>query len=180
MQKEHQEKIIEKNKAENNSKGLLDELAFIIRNIIQEEIEKALQERKIEAKSFENEQVICESADEKDLERIVTNYLHMLGVPSHVAGYKYLRTSIILGVNDPAIIQQITKQLYPKIAKQYNSTSARVERAIRHAIEVACNRGQEEAIEEIFGYTISAEKGKPTNSEFIATLADRILINDLK
>lgn len=111
---------------------------------------------------------------EENLEALVTNIIHEVGVPAHIKGYQYLREAIIMVVNDIDVINQITKSLYPKIAYKFNTTPSRVERAIRHAIEVAWGRGQQEAVENIFGYTISASKGKPTNSEFIAMIADKL------
>ena len=115
--------------------------------------------------------------DEKskeNLEALVTNIIHEVGVPAHIKGYQYLRESIMMVVNDIDIINQITKQLYPEIAKKYETTPSRVERAIRHAIEVAWGRGDQETVESIFGYTVNAVKGKPTNSEFIAMIADKL------
>lgn len=117
---------------------------------------------------------IANNTKEDNLEALVTNLIHEVGVPAHIKGYQYLREAIIMVVNDIDVINQITKSLYPKIAKKYNTTPSRVERAIRHAIEVAWGRGQQEAVENIFGYTISAAKGKPTNSEFIAMIADKL------
>ena len=111
---------------------------------------------------------------EENLEALVTNVIHEVGVPAHIKGYQYLREAIMMVVNDIDVINQITKSLYPKIALKFNTTPSRVERAIRHAIEVAWGRGQQEAVENIFGYTISAAKGKPTNSEFIAMIADKL------
>ena len=111
---------------------------------------------------------------EDNLEALVTNIIHEVGVPAHIKGYQYLREAIIMVVNDIDVINQITKSLYPKIAHKFGTTPSRVERAIRHAIEVAWGRGQQEAVENIFGYTISAAKGKPTNSEFIAMIADKL------
>ncbi len=111
---------------------------------------------------------------EDNLEALVTNIIHEVGVPAHIKGYQYLREAIIMVVNDIDVINQITKSLYPKIAYKFNTTPSRVERAIRHAIEVAWGRGQQEVVEKIFGYTISAAKGKPTNSEFIAMIADKL------
>ena len=108
------------------------------------------------------------------LEALVTNVIHELGVPAHIKGYQYLREAIIMVVNDIDIINQITKQLYPEIAVKFRTTPSRVERAIRHAIEVAWSRGEQASVERIFGYTISAAKGKPTNSEFIAMIADKL------
>ena len=115
-----------------------------------------------------------ESKKEENLEALVTNVIHEVGVPAHIKGYQYLREAIMMVVNDIDVINQITKSLYPKIALKYSTTPSRVERAIRHAIEVAWGRGQQEAVESIFGYTISAAKGKPTNSEFIAMIADKL------
>ena len=112
--------------------------------------------------------------DENGVEALVTNVIHEVGVPAHIKGYQYLREAIILVVNDIDVINQITKQLYPEIAEKFRTTPSRVERAIRHAIEVAWGRGQQEAVESIFGYTVSAAKGKPTNSEFIAMIADKL------
>lgn len=106
----------------------------------------------------------------ENLEALVTNVIHEIGVPAHIKGYQYLREAIMMVVNDIDIINQITKQLYPEIAKRYKTTPSRVERAIRHAIEVAWGRGDGDAVESIFGYTVSAAKGKPTNSEFIAMI----------
>ena len=111
---------------------------------------------------------------EDNLEALVTNVIHEVGVPAHIKGYQYLREAIIMVVNDIDVINQITKSLYPKIAAKFNTTPSRVERAIRHAIEVAWGRGEQAIVENIFGYTISASKGKPTNSEFIAMIADKL------
>lgn len=112
--------------------------------------------------------------NEENLEALVTNIIHEVGVPAHIKGYQYLREAIIMVVNDIDVINQITKSLYPKIAYKFNTTPSRVERAIRHAIEVAWGRGDQKTVENIFGYTISAAKGKPTNSEFIAMIADKL------
>jgi two-component system response regulator (stage 0 sporulation protein A) len=108
------------------------------------------------------------------LESDITNLMHEIGVPAHIKGYQYLRTAIALCVNNMDLISAVTKELYPMIAKEYNTTSSRVERAIRHAIEVAWTRGRLETINSLFGYTIHTGKGKPTNSEFIALLSDKI------
>ena len=97
-----------------------------------------------------------------------------MGVPAHIKGYQYLRDGIIMAVEDVEVINQITKQLYPDLAKKYHTTASRVERAIRHAIEVAWGRGQLDIVESIFGYTVNANKGKPTNSEFIAMISDKL------
>ncbi len=109
-----------------------------------------------------------------DLETLVTEFIHDLGVPAHIKGYHYLRTAIMMVVNDMDLLNYITKELYPEIAKAYQTTSSRVERAIRHSIEVAWTRGKPQTMNEVFGYTINTGKGKPTNSEFIAMVADRI------
>jgi len=109
-----------------------------------------------------------------DLESIVTEFIHELGVPAHIKGYQYIRTAIMMVVDNMELLNYITKRLYPAIAKKYQTTSSRVERAIRHSIEVAWTRGKPETMDEIFGYTIDTGKGKPTNSEFIAMVADRI------
>ena len=110
----------------------------------------------------------------QDLEADVTNIIHEIGVPAHIKGYQYLRDAIIMSVENREVINSITKILYPTIAKMNKTTSSRVERAIRHAIEVAWSRGKMDTIDELFGYTISTGKGKPTNSEFIALIADKI------
>lgn len=115
-----------------------------------------------------------EKKNEENLEALVTNMIHEIGVPAHIKGYQYLREAIMMVVNDIDIINQITKQLYPEIAQKYHTTPSRVERAIRHAIEVAWGRGEPAVVENIFGYTVSASKGKPTNSEFIAMIADKL------
>ena len=112
--------------------------------------------------------------DDDTVEALVTNVIHEIGVPAHIKGYQYLREAIIMVVNNIDIINQITKQLYPEIAEKYHTTPSRVERAIRHAIEVAWGRGEPAVVENIFGYTVSASKGKPTHSEFIAMIADKL------
>ena len=124
--------------------------------------------------------VILESGDDEntdELEAVVTNIIHEIGVPAHIKGYQYLRSAIMIAVKDMDILNSITKQLYPNIAEMYGTTASRVERAIRHAIEVAWSRGRIETINELFGYTISAGKGKPTNSEFVALIADKIRLD---
>ena len=109
-----------------------------------------------------------------NLENRVTNMLHEIGIPAHIKGYHYLRDAIIMAVEDMDVLNAITKILYPTVAKKYQTTSSRVERAIRHAIEVAWSRGKLDTLDELFGYTVSTGKGKPTNSEFIALIADTI------
>ena len=112
--------------------------------------------------------------DEFGIEIKVTQILHEIGVPAHIKGYQYLRDSIMMAVEQPAIINAVTKQLYPAVAKKYETTSSRVERAIRHAIEVAWDRGNVDVLNSYFGYTIQTDRGKPTNSEFIAMISDRL------
>ena len=112
----------------------------------------------------------------QDLETMVTKVIHEVGVPAHIKGYRYLRDSIMMTVNNMEIINSITKLLYPTVAKLYSTTPSRVERAIRHAIEVAWDRGEPETLNRYFGYTIASGKGKPTNSEFIAMIADNLRI----
>lgn len=111
---------------------------------------------------------------EQDLINRVTNMLHEIGIPAHIKGYHYLRDAIMMSVEDMDVLNAITKVLYPTVAKKYQTTSSRVERAIRHAIEVAWSRGKLDTLDELFGYTVSNGKGKPTNSEFIALIADTI------
>lgn len=110
----------------------------------------------------------------RNLESDVTNIIHEIGVPAHIKGYQYLRDAIIMSVNDMEMLNSITKILYPTIAKMHQTTPSRVERAIRHAIEVAWSRGKMDTIDALFGYTINTGKGKPTNSEFVALIADKI------
>ncbi|NLH00733.1 MAG: sporulation transcription factor Spo0A [Clostridiales bacterium] len=109
---------------------------------------------------------------EDNLEAVVTEVIHEIGVPAHIKGYQYLREAIILAINDMEVINSVTKVLYPTVAKKFCTTPSRVERAIRHAIEVAWDRGDIETLQKFFGYTVSNVKGKPTNSEFIAMIAD--------
>lgn len=109
-----------------------------------------------------------------DLEKSVTEIILDVGVPAHIKGYQYLRTAIMMAVNDSEILNAITKVLYPSIAKEYKTTSSRVERAIRHAIEVAWDRGNIDTLHDLFGYSIKTSKGKPTNSEFVAMIADKL------
>ncbi|MCL2498800.1 MAG: sporulation transcription factor Spo0A [Defluviitaleaceae bacterium] len=120
----------------------------------------------VDARSLKNRAV--------NLETKVTGILHEIGVPAHIRGYHYMREAIMMAVDDIDVLNYITKELYPTIAKKCNTTPSRVERAIRHAIEVAWSRGKVDVIDSLFGYTISNHKGKPTNSEFIALIADRL------
>ena len=112
--------------------------------------------------------------DEESLESRVTNMIHEIGIPAHIKGYHYLRDAIMMAVEDMDVLNAITKILYPTVAKKYRTTSSRVERAIRHAIEVAWSRGKLDILDDLFGYTVSNGKGKPTNSEFIALVSDTI------
>ena len=105
---------------------------------------------------------------------MVTSIIHEIGVPAHIKGYQYLREAIMIAVDDMDVINAITKVLYPQVAKTFSTTPSRVERAIRHAIEVAWDRGDLETLQRFFGYTVSNTKGKPTNSEFIALIADKL------
>ena len=114
---------------------------------------------------------------EEDLETDVTEIIHEVGVPAHIKGYQYLRDAIVMSVKDMDMLNSITKVLYPTIAKKYQTTPSRVERAIRHAIEVAWSRGRMDTLDGMFGYTINRGKGKPTNSEFIALITDRIRLD---
>ena len=109
-----------------------------------------------------------------DVELRITNILHEIGVPVHIKGYNYLRCAIVLTVQERSLVDAVTKELYPRVAREFRTTASRVERAIRHAIEVAWNRGDIETLQSWFGFTISLSKGKPTNSEFIALVADRV------
>lgn len=110
----------------------------------------------------------------KELQTSITSLLHSLGVPSHIKGYEYIREGIGLMYNNPKMLGAITKEMYPEIAVKYNTTSSRVERAIRHAIEVSWSRGDYDLMEEVFGHSVDYDRAKPTNSEFIATLADKL------
>ena len=121
-----------------------------------------------------------EQDDTATLEAQVTAIIHEVGVPAHIKGYQYLREAIIIAVNDMDVINAVTKVLYPEVAKRFGTTASRVERAIRHAIEVAWDRGDLETLQKYFGYTVSNAKGKPTNSEFIAMIADRLQLERRK
>ncbi len=119
-------------------------------------------------------QSTAEPTETPDIETQVTKIIHQIGVPAHIKGYQYLRTAILLTVKDSDIINSVTKILYPSVAKKYQTTTSRVERAIRHAIEVAWDRGDVDTLNSYFGYTIQNNRGKPTNSEFIAMIADNL------
>ena len=113
-----------------------------------------------------------------DMESQVTKVIHQIGVPAHIKGYQYLRTAILMTISDSDVINSVTKILYPSVAKKYQTTSSRVERAIRHAIEVAWDRGDLDTLNSYFGYTIQGSRGKPTNSEFIAMIADNLRLSN--
>lgn len=115
---------------------------------------------------------------DNDIETQVTKIIHQIGVPAHIKGYQYLRCAILMAVADNEIINAVTKALYPSVAKKYKTTLSRVERAIRHAIEVAWDRGDVETLNSYFGYTIQNDRGKPTNSEFIAMIADNLRLQN--
>ncbi len=136
---------------------------------------KTMADRIIKFSSWRNVEAQRENkASDTDLELMVTEIIHQIGVPAHIKGYHYLRDSIILSVNNTEVINSVTKILYPTVAKRYNTTSSRVERAIRHAIEVAWDRGDIDVLNSYFGFTIQNDRGKPTNSEFIAMIADKL------
>ena len=135
----------------------------------------ALTERLEELRGGQNARTVSPAQDGKpSIEAMVTSIIHEIGVPAHIKGYQYLREAIIIAVNDMDVINAITKVLYPQVAKAFQTTPSRVERAIRHAIEVAWDRGDLDTLQRFFGYTVSITKGKPTNSEFIALIADKL------
>jgi two-component system response regulator (stage 0 sporulation protein A) len=117
---------------------------------------------------------LSEKRDNNDLQVTVSEIMHQIGVPAHIKGYQYLREAIVLSINDREMMSSVTKVLYPTVAKMYSTTASRVERAIRHAIEVAWDRGDVDVLSSYFGYTIQSERGKPTNSEFIAMISDKL------
>ncbi len=141
--------------------------------------ERILKIKEISHPNIQNK--VMEHSHEKvmpqDLQVKITEILHQIGVPAHIKGYHYLRNSITMSVNDPTIINSVTKKLYPAVAQKYETTSSRVERAIRHAIEVAWDRGDVDILNSYFGYTIHNGRGKPTNSEFIAMISDRLRLS---
>ena len=134
----------------------------------------AVAERLEEIRGGENLRMPVRRTDKTSIETMVTGIIHEIGVPAHIKGYQYLREAIIIAVNDMDVINAITKVLYPQVAKTFQTTPSRVERAIRHAIEVAWDRGDLDTLQRFFGYTVSNTKGKPTNSEFIALIADKL------
>lgn len=131
--------------------------------------------RQIGAFAQQNE-LFAPRANDVNLEAAVTEIIHEIGVPAHIKGYQYLRRAIMMTVESPELINSITKELYPSVAKAFGTTSSRVERAIRHAIEVAWDRGDVDVINSYFGYTVQSARGKPTNSEFIALISDNLRI----
>ena len=135
----------------------------------------ALVERLKEIREVETLRLpVSRRSEKNNIESMVTGIIHEIGVPAHIKGYQYLREAIIIAVNDMDVINAITKVLYPQVAKTFQTTPSRVERAIRHAIEVAWDRGDLDTLQRFFGYTVSNTKGKPTNSEFIALIADKL------
>ncbi len=144
-------------------------IAKILERILENQYRLKQQKLQQSNMTLEQKQFLFESTLEND----VTKMIREIGIPAHIKGYQYIREGIMMSVKDPEILNYITKFLYPTIAKQYHTTTSSVERAIRHAIEVAWNRGKFEAMEELFGYSMSSGKAKPTNSEFIALIADK-------
>lgn len=130
--------------------------------------------------SIPSKSISCEvpKVRSKNMDQEVTNIIHQMGVPAHIKGYQYLRDAILMVTKEITLLGAVTKELYPMIAQKYLTTSSRVERAIRHAIELACDRGNTEMINRYFGYTINIERGKPTNSEFIAMVADKLRLRN--
>ena len=162
--------ILEKARKEGASPAQLEQLCIALwpeKNVPEEaDVIKAMASITEKRKSEEEEV--------HDLEKIVSNVLNEIGVPAHILGYQYLRRSIVLCINDAKMMRSITKVLYPTIAKEFETEPSRVERAVRHAIEVAWDRGNVEVYQKYFGYTISERKGKPTNHEFIAMMVNQI------
>lgn len=144
-------------------------IARILERILENHYQMKLQKKQRDGMTLEQKQFMFDSALENDITKMIRD----IGIPAHIKGYQYIREGIMMSVKDPEILNYITKYLYPTIAKQYHTTTSSVERAIRHAIEVAWNRGKFEAMEELFGYSVNSGKGKPTNSEFIALIADK-------
>lgn len=131
-------------------------------------------DRKLDSIFNQNVKPYQNNRIDRDLEAQVTNIIHQIGVPAHIKGYQYIRTAIMMVIRDTSVINAVTKVLYPSVAVEYGTTASRVERAIRHAIEVAWDRGDLETLNSYFGYTIQNSRGKPTNSEFIAMIADNL------
>lgn len=144
-------------------------VARILERILTDYYEEQKEKSQMDGMTKEQKQFLFDSTLEND----VTKLIRELGIPAHIKGYQYIREGIMMSVKDPDMLNYITKFLYPTIAKKYKTTTSSVERAIRHAIEVAWNRGKLDSMEELFGYNVNSGKGKPTNSEFIALLADK-------
>ncbi len=144
-------------------------IARIMERILENHYRMKQQKLQQSNMTLEQKQFMLDSALESD----ITKMIREIGIPAHIKGYQYIREGIMMSVKDPEILNYITKFLYPTIAKKYHTTTSSVERAIRHAIEVAWNRGKMDAMEELFGYSVNSGKGKPTNSEFIALIADK-------
>lgn len=144
-------------------------IARILERILENHYRTKQQKMQQSNMTLEQKQMLFDSTLESD----VTKMIREIGIPAHIKGYQYIREGIMMSVKDPEILNYITKYLYPMIAKKYHTTTSSVERAIRHAIEVAWNRGKMDAMEELFGYSLNSGKGKPTNSEFIALIADK-------
>ena len=147
----------------------------ILERILKIHCEEKKQQKQRENMTDEQKRLLFDSTLESD----VTKMIREIGIPAHIKGYQYIREGIIMAVKDPEILNYITKYLYPTIAKKYRTTTSSVERAIRHAIEVACIRGNEDELYKLFGYTVDNNKGKPTNSEFIAMIADKLRLDML-
>ncbi len=135
---------------------------------------RMMAERIVQISSWKGISVSSRYEVQEDLNVVITDILHQIGVPAHIKGYKYVREAIRLTVEEPDMLNSVTKVLYPTVAKNFGSTASRVERAIRHGIEVAWDRGDVEVLNSYFGYTIQSQRGKPTNSEFVAMISDKI------
>ncbi|MCI8833745.1 MAG: sporulation transcription factor Spo0A [Clostridia bacterium] len=158
----------------------LKELRRLIDKLIREMEEAGTSEvSKVVQSELTDAAIVKTSLSKEEVEKIVTDHIHDIGVLANLKGYQYLRVAIVMLIEDPSLIKGITKRLYPTIAKEFQDTDSRVARAIRHAIEVAWTRGNVELQKELFGYTVNEKKGKPTNLEFIALVADHIRITHL-
>lgn len=135
---------------------------------------KSIAKRLQSITTWNREKLKISASPQRDIELIISDIMRQIGVPAHIKGYQYLRSAIELCIDDKEMLESVTKLLYPTVAKMYSTTSSRVERAIRHAIEVAWDRGDVDVLSSYFGYTIQSNRGKPTNSEFIAMISDRI------
>lgn len=183
--------VLEELKKKNISKNIIVETSYnspeVIRNVSEYGVNYYIL-KPFELDDLENRILdVFKQVDKKsinlfhnNLEISITRMLHELGMPSHIKGYQYIRDGIMMIYNNPDIIGGITKELYPDVASKYNTTVSRVERAIRHAIEVSWNRGNWDLMEEIFGHSVDIDKAKPTNSEFIVTIADKLRLEFMK